>query len=225
MAPLIWRASLAVERVGCEVSRFEILHWAAAGIAVVWILWAALWIITSLRTKPVVRRESRASRLSYLLLIAASAILLLLAKRTQWGAALSAPGSSFTWLYTRFIRQYTGIVWIGAPLVLAGVLIAVWARLHLAGNWSGSVTLKEDHELVRTGPYRYVRHPIYTGMLLAVAGTACAIGQVRGILGFALAFLALWHKSRIEERMMVERFGEAYLGYRAAVKGLIPFVF
>ncbi|MGB6452066.1 MAG: isoprenylcysteine carboxylmethyltransferase family protein [Steroidobacteraceae bacterium] len=205
--------------------RSEILRGTSAGIAVVWVIWIAVWIIASLRTKPVVQQESLGSRLSYLLLIAPSVILLLLAKRTHLGAALSAPGAPSAWLYVRFIRRYPGVVWIGAPLVLAGVLVALWARLHLAGNWSASVTLKQDHELILSGPYRYVRHPIYTGMLMAVAGTACAIGQIRGVLGFALAFFALGLKSRIEERLMVQKFGEAYLGYRAAVKGLIPFVF
>jgi protein-S-isoprenylcysteine O-methyltransferase Ste14 len=69
-----------------------------------------------------------------------------------------------------------------------------------------------------------VRHPIYTGLLLAVAGTACAIGQMRGILALALTFFGLWYKSRIEERLMVETFGDAYRRYRETVKALIPYV-
>jgi Phospholipid methyltransferase len=198
--------------------------WAGRGITAMWVLWLVVWLIASSRTKPVVRREGIGSRVSYIVLLVASMILLLLAKRTHLGAALAAdPGTS--WLYTRFIRFYPGVVWIGAPLVLAGTLFAIWARLHLGGNWSGSVTLKQDHELVRSGPYGYVRHPIYTGLLLAVAGTACAIGQMRGLVALALSFVALWYKSRIEERLMIETFGDAYRGYRAAVKGLIPFLF
>jgi protein-S-isoprenylcysteine O-methyltransferase Ste14 len=198
--------------------------WAAWGITVIWVLWVAVWIIASLKTKPVVRRESAVSRVSYIVLLFASMILLLLGKRTHLGAAL-ATGPATAWLYARFIRLYPGVVWIGAPLVLAGTLFAIWARLHLGGNWSGSVTLKQDHELVRSGPYRYVRHPIYTGLLLAVAGTACAIGQMRGLVALVLTLVGLGYKSRIEERLMIEAFGDAYRGYRAAVKGLIPFLF
>jgi protein-S-isoprenylcysteine O-methyltransferase Ste14 len=95
----------------------------------------------------------------------------------------------------------------------------------LAGNWSGSVTLKQDHELIRTGPYRFVRHPIYTGALIAVLGTAFAIGQLRGLLAFALTFFAFRYKSQIEERLMIENFGDAYRSYRSSVKALIPFIF
>jgi protein-S-isoprenylcysteine O-methyltransferase Ste14 len=205
--------------------RWEILVWCGRGIVIAWVLWVGVWTAASLWNKPVVHRESVGSRLSYFLPIAVSVVLLLLGKRTHLGAALAAAGPSFGWLYVRFIRLYPGVVWLGAPLVFAGVIVALWARLYLAGNWSGSVTLKQDHELVRTGPYRFVRHPIYTGLLMAVAGTACAIGQARGILAFALTFYGLWHKSRIEERLMVETFAEDYRRYRTEVKGLIPFIF
>jgi protein-S-isoprenylcysteine O-methyltransferase Ste14 len=202
-----------------------LLQWAGRGIAVCWILWAIVWIAASLGTKPAVRRERGRSRASYLLALAASVILLLIGRATHPGAALIAAGPPTSWLYVRFIRLYPGVVRIGAPLVLAGILTAFWARFHLGGNWSGEVTVKQDHVLVRTGPYRYVRHPIYTGLLMAVAGTACAIGQLRGVLAFVLTFWALWYKSRIEERLMTETFGDAYRAYQAQVKGLIPFVF
>ncbi len=206
------------------VLHWKVLHAVGVGIVVAWVLWFAVWVAASLRTKPVVHRETAGSRAYYASLIVASMILLLLAKSTRVGAAILASGPPASWLYLRFIPFYPGVVWVGGPLVLAGMVVAFWARFHLGANWSGAVTLKEDHELVRTGPYRLVRHPIYTGMLLAVAGTACAIGQVRGVLGFALAFYALWHKSRIEERLMIDTFGDAYRRYRTEVKGLIPYV-
>jgi len=207
------------------MAHWQIMVWCGRGIAVAWVFWVVVWTAASLGNKPVAQRESVGSRLSYFLPIALSVALLLLGKRTRLGSALAAASSSLGWLYGRFIRLYPGLVWIGAPLVFAGLIVALWARFYLAGNWSGSVTLKQDHELVRTGPYRFVRHPIYTGLLMAVAGTACAIGQFRGLLAFALTFYALWRKSRIEERLMVETFGEDYRRYRADVKGLIPFVF
>jgi protein-S-isoprenylcysteine O-methyltransferase Ste14 len=207
------------------MSHGGILRLSALSITAAWVIWFVVWAITSLRAKPVVYRESVGSRLSYTLPIIASVLLLLLAKASRLGSVLIAAGPAFTWLYVRFIRLYPGAVWIGSPLVIVGVLITFWARFYLAGNWSGSVTLKQDHELIRTGPYRFVRHPIYTGALIAVLGTAFAIGQFRGLLAFALTFFALWYKSRIEEKLMIENFGDAYRSYRACVKGLIPFVF
>jgi protein-S-isoprenylcysteine O-methyltransferase Ste14 len=202
----------------------ELLQWSGWVIAAAWLVWLAIWIAASLGTKPTARRESPGSRLAYLAPILLSAFLLLLAKRTHIGTALAASGPPLSWLYVRFVPLYVGVVWIGAPLVVLGVLIALWARFHLGRNWSGSVTVKQDHELVVTGPYRFVRHPIYTGLLLAVAGSACAIGQLRGLLALALTLFALWYKSRTEEHMMIETFGEKYIRYREAVKALIPFV-
>src|SRR5205814_7438334 len=97
-------------------------------------------------------------------------------------------------------------------------------RLHLAGNWSATVTIKENHTLVRDGPYRYVRHPIYTGILLAIVGSALARDEWRSLLGAAIAFFSFWHKLRIEELWLTEVFGDDYRRYREEVRALIPFV-
>jgi protein-S-isoprenylcysteine O-methyltransferase Ste14 len=203
---------------------WEILRWAGLGIPIAWALWVLIWLITGLRTKPTIRQESAATRFAYLLPIFASILLFAFAKRSHLGQALNAAGPPLSWLFARFIRFYPGVVWIGAPLVLVGLLFATWARFHLGANWSSTVTLKEDHELIRTGPYRFVRHPIYTGILLAVAGSACAIGQWRGVLAFALTLGGLLYKSQVEERLMLATFGDTYRRYRSEVKRLIPFV-
>jgi protein-S-isoprenylcysteine O-methyltransferase Ste14 len=203
---------------------WEILRWAGRGIFVAWLLWGVVWLIMALRTKPVLRYETVGSRAGYILPILASMVLLLLAKRTHLGAALLAAGPPVSWLFARFIAFYPGVVWVGAPLVLVGTLFAFWARFRLAGNWSASVALKQGHELVVAGPYRLVRHPIYTGALLTVAGTACAIGQWRGVLALALTFCGFCYKIHLEERLMLATFGDAYRRYRSQVKRLIPFV-
>jgi len=91
-------------------------------------------------------------------------------------------------------------------IVAAGLGFTVWARIHLGRNWSGTVTLKQGHEFVRSGPYRYVRHPIYTGLLAAFAGSALARGELRGIVAVAIAFAALWRKLKLEERWLGEAF-------------------
>ncbi len=92
-------------------------------------------------------------------------------------------------------------------------------------DWSARVTIKQQHELVRTGPYAMVRHPIYSGLLLMLLGTAVEIGQVRGFVALALAFTGWFLKSRTEDAFMEKHFGDEYLQYKRQVKGLIPGIF
>jgi hypothetical protein len=198
---------------------------AAWAIVALWLLWLLIWLFTALQTKPVAQRLSLGQRVTYRAPILLSMVLLALGRRTHLGAMLSGGGPAVAWLYGRFIRLYPGVVLLGAPLVLIGLGVAVWARVYLGANWSGAVTFKQDHELVRSGPYRLARHPIYTGVLLALAGSACAIGQWRAILGVALALIGLWYKSQLEERLMLEHFGAAYREYQRRVKALIPYLF
>jgi protein-S-isoprenylcysteine O-methyltransferase Ste14 len=115
-------------------------------------------------------------------------------------------------------------LWLGTTLVAAGLLFSAGARMQLAGNWSGTVTLKKDHTLTRSGPYRVVRHPIYTGMLLAVLGTAVAEGEWRGLVALALVLAAFLRKVRVEERFMLEAFGDEYARYRREVPALLPWI-
>ena len=105
-----------------------------------------------------------------------------------------------------------------------GLGFATWARAILGRNWSGIVTVKEAHELVRRGPYAIVRHPIYTGILLAFAGTAVSIGELRGVFAVGLAAAALWRKLTIEEAWMHKEFGAQYTDYQRRVRALIPFL-
>ena len=114
--------------------------------------------------------------------------------------------------------------WGGAVLTLAGLLVTVWARVHLGRNWSGTITVKQDHELITSGPYRLVRRPIYSGLLLAFMGGALARGEWRGIVAVVLTFWAFWWKLRTEEQWMREQFGLAYEEYAHRVAALVPFV-
>jgi protein-S-isoprenylcysteine O-methyltransferase Ste14 len=177
-----------------------------------WIGWAILWAVASYDVKPTRRRESFASRLAHVGPLLVAALLL---------AAPSLPGGFLDgalWPATRFVRD------LGASLVAAGLVFACWARFDLGRNWSGSVTLKQQHELVRSGPYRIVRHPIYAGLLLALVGTAIARAEVRGLLAVAIAFVALWRKLRLEEQWMDDNFGPEYQAYCKRVAALIPFL-
>jgi protein-S-isoprenylcysteine O-methyltransferase Ste14 len=103
-----------------------------------------------------------------------------------------------------------------------GLGFAAWARVLIGRFWSGAVTLKADHALIRGGPYAWTRHPIYSGLLLALTGTALARDSLGGFLGLALLFAGLVVKLRQEERLLLEHFGPAYETYRAEVPALIP---
>ncbi|MDE3148737.1 MAG: isoprenylcysteine carboxylmethyltransferase family protein [Acidobacteriota bacterium] len=126
------------------------------------------------------------------------------------------------WLGTHFVPAARGVQLAGLALTLAGCLFAGWARIVLGGNWSGRVTVKAGHELVVTGPYALARHPIYTGIAVASAGTALAVGEWRCLVGIVVILLALLVKMSQEERLMAQAFPEAYPLYCRRVKALIP---
>jgi protein-S-isoprenylcysteine O-methyltransferase Ste14 len=128
------------------------------------------------------------------------------------------------WLMIALVPGGWTRYWIAVLLLVFGVAFSIWARLALGKNWSGVVEVKVDHELVNHGPYRWVRHPIYTGMLIALLGTGLAAGEVRGLLAFLIAFTSLWIKSRVEERWMLREFGDLYATYRRTSWALLPYL-
>jgi protein-S-isoprenylcysteine O-methyltransferase Ste14 len=110
-----------------------------------------------------------------------------------------------------------------AGLTLAGIVFAWWARIHLGRLWSSAVTRKQDHHVVDSGPYRLVRHPIYTGLIAAIFATAAAQATITGLLGAALVAIGLWLKARIEERFLADELGPGTYGaYRHRVPMLVP---
>jgi len=113
---------------------------------------------------------------------------------------------------------------VGVAILVAGFVFAVWARSYLGSNWSGTITVKEEHELVRNGPYSFARHPIYTGFIMGMAGSAIALGELRGILAVVLFVAAYLRKIRIEEKWLIAHFGQAYEDYCKDVRALIPFI-
>ena len=110
----------------------------------------------------------------------------------------------------------------GLAITVLGVVFAIWSRVTLGRNWSSVPQVKQQHELVVKGPYRIVRHPIYTGLILAVAGTGLSLDKGIGLCMAALVFASYWLKIRVEEKLMMETFPEAYPEYRRRVKALIP---
>jgi protein-S-isoprenylcysteine O-methyltransferase Ste14 len=113
---------------------------------------------------------------------------------------------------------------VGLALDITGVAFAIWARITLGNNWSNAITLKENHELVQGGPYAFVRHPIYTGMFVAMLGTALTIGTVISYLGVISSLVGILIRIRDEDALMAKEFGEAHTAYRTRTKALIPFI-
>jgi protein-S-isoprenylcysteine O-methyltransferase Ste14 len=125
-------------------------------------------------------------------------------------------------LSERFLPMDPAIANAGLAITIIGLGFAVWARFIIGRNWGGLITVQQDHKLMRDGPYGIVRHPIYSGFMLATLGTAIIVGQVGGLISVALIVIAWGYKARLEETFMVEQFGAEYEDYRRHVKALIP---
>jgi len=175
-----------------------------------WYALAVYWLIGSLHMKRVKAAEKSADRITTILFMVV-AFLLLFSDFFRIGP-----------LRLRFVSAMAWISWLGLCLTCLGVAIAVWARHCLGAQWSARVTLKVDHQLIRSGPYAYVRHPIYSGMLLGVMGTALLVGEWRGVLAIALVVIAHSRKARREESMLATEFGSTYAQYRQHTGFLFP---
>ncbi|MHB1764572.1 MAG: methyltransferase family protein [Gammaproteobacteria bacterium] len=179
-----------------------------------WAVWAIYWMaVGRARLKPVEQRESRLERLSHIIPIVVAIILFNLPPALS--GILSRPFLKWT-----FINY-----WIGYGVTVVALLFTVYARHYLGGNWSGTVTLKRDHTLIQAGPYRWIRHPIYTGLIGALAGSAFASARWQGLLAFAIILVTLIVKLRREERWMGEHFGVAYADYRRRSWALFPWIY
>jgi protein-S-isoprenylcysteine O-methyltransferase Ste14 len=187
----------------------EIHKW----VEFLWVGFFLLWGVAALAQKRTVRRESAASRLGYVLVAVVGGIVL-----------APHPGLSPGLLSTPLLPKGPFYSILGFGLTIAGLAFAIWARVHLGRNWSGAVTIKENHELIRSGPYAEVRHPIYSGILLALLGTVIVLHNTRWLLVFGLGILALRLKSLREEEFMTQQFGAEYVQYKQRVKALIPFL-
>lgn len=180
-----------------------------------WLVLAIYWIVSAIGVKRNVREKmpspiSMAIRLSILI----------------GGVALIVSGALrpfFNRLSTYTDHPSIAVQVVGLVLTAVGVAFAIWARLHLGRNWSSVPTLKEGHELVTSGPYRYVRNPIYTGALVGMLGSALAGGLVNVLL-FTVFLLLFVYRVFAEDRLMMRQFPDSYPEYRRKTKALIPFV-
>jgi protein-S-isoprenylcysteine O-methyltransferase Ste14 len=175
-------------------------------ITLCWAVFVVVWAVSAFFVKRTVERPLRSARL-----------LSLLAVIWVFEVVLRTAGLQQTlWSQTAAVGVLADL------LTVAGLAVALWARAVLGRNWSGRIAFKEDHELIQHGPYAYVRHPIYSGLLLMGLGTAVESGRLASfvLLGAAAVMLAV--KAHFEERLMTSHFPEAYPQYRRRVKALIP---
>jgi len=177
-----------------------------------WLGYFVYWWAMSKDVKATERSEPDSSRLARLVLVIGAVALLWL------------PSTPVPLINHRFLPLSPACFWIGVAITAIGLLFSVWARRYLGSNWSQAVTLKKDHELITSGPYALLRHPIYTGLLLGIVGCAVARGEWRGLLAVALVFFTLWQKLKLEEKWMRAQFGESYEAYCQRVPALVPFL-
>jgi protein-S-isoprenylcysteine O-methyltransferase Ste14 len=163
-----------------------------------WTVLMVVWVVMWLGMKKAKKRENWGERAQHGVLVILGFWLLF---EGSWHLG---------WLDNRVVPNVPGAWTVGLALTAIGIAIAIWARLSLGSNWSGMVTLKTDHVLVRKGLYRWIRHPIYTGILLGMVGSAIVRGHLRCWLGVALVLAAFYFKARREERFLREEFGAGF---------------
>ena len=178
-------------------------------IRVIWYAVSALWLILAFRTKRTVRTSGGIGRITVIVVVAA--------------LVLARPLSSSS-LHNRIWAPSSTWSSVALAFVIVGAAFAVWARVTIGANWSGVVTVKEDHELIQRGPYNLVRHPIYSGLLLMGLASAVAYDEPYGFAVLAIAIVAFVPKMMLEEKLMTEQFPVQYPQYRKHVKAIIPFV-
>jgi protein-S-isoprenylcysteine O-methyltransferase Ste14 len=175
--------------------------------------WAALslyWLITALGTKKIAVNENTGLRVFRMSMLALIFVLM----GTDWLRI-----GPLAW---RFIPRHSNIIWLGVALTIAGVALAIWARYNLGRNWSDKVVLKVDHELIGSGPYKYLRHPIYTGVLVGLIGTALTIGEWRAVLAVIVQGTNYCVKAVREERILAANFGEAFADHKRRTGFFLP---
>jgi protein-S-isoprenylcysteine O-methyltransferase Ste14 len=171
-----------------------------------WVAFSLYWEIAAKNAAPAKTSESKGSRAVHVFL-ANAALLLEIAPLRGLG---------------RFLPASSLIMTAGLAVEAVGLFLTIWSRRHLGRNWSGEITIKVDHQLIRSGPYRILRHPIYTGLLTMYAGIAVITGERLAIVGFAMAAFAYWRKIRLEEANLKAAFGAEYESYRRETWALVP---
>jgi protein-S-isoprenylcysteine O-methyltransferase Ste14 len=174
-----------------------------------WTAFVVVWVVAWFKTKRTQQRVNLGSRLLY-------GIPVIIGCYFLFGDRFSG------WLQERVIPKNIWLESLAILITATGIGLAIWARFYLGENWSSVVSIKVDHQLIRTGPYAWVRHPIYSGILLGMIGTALARREPRGLFAALFLWIGFWIKSRLEEGFMRKTFGDQYEVYRRSTGALIP---
>lgn len=175
-----------------------------------WTIFLVYWLIRAFKTRPTRQEESFASRYLVMVLV------------TIGYALVFTRSIGIGFMGDRFIPQTRVGAILGVVFTWMGIGLAIWARNHLAEYWSARVTIKEGHQLIRTGPYARLRHPIYTGLIMATIGTTLVIDRWRCVFGTCLVVLGFCLKARKEESMLSQQFGEAFGEHQRHTGFLLP---
>jgi len=186
----------------------ELVSWQA--VTTLWMVWLLYWVVSAWGVRRNERGETSGQRLGTTLALAFGGFLIF-ARNTPLGP-----------LNNRFVTNSFGLRVVALIMVIAGLGFSVWARVHLGKFWSSRVTLKEGHQLIQSGPYARVRHPIYSGIALAMVGTALFVGEWRALVGAGIFIVGHWLKSRREETLLTSQFGPEYEAYRRRTGSLLP---
>jgi protein-S-isoprenylcysteine O-methyltransferase Ste14 len=190
-----------------HVARPSAADWPLWASGAGWVLFSIYWEIAGKKAAPAVRSESLGSRRLHVMLANAALILMFV---------------PVVGLRARYLPASALVIAAGLAIEAMGLALAVWARRHLGRNWSGEIAIKVDHQLVRSGPYAWVRHPIYTALLAMYAGSAVVSGEMHALLGLAMAVFAYARKIRLEEANLRAAFGAEYREYCSATRALVP---
>jgi len=180
-------------------------------ISTCWIIFLVYWVVSAFKVKVTAEPQSLPSALAHRIPVGLGWFLMVY-------RGFPPP------MNTLLTPHTNGVMAFGVLVCLFGLLVTLWARWTLAGNWSSDVTFKQNHELVRTGPYRLARHPIYTGLLLMCLGTAMNAGHLRSWIAVVVIGVGFWIKLSQEEQLLLRHFPDSYPAYRKQVKALVPFV-
>ncbi len=175
-----------------------------------WVLLILYWNISARSIKAAAERQSWSGRLARVP-VWLGYILFVVAGAHPFGMVL--------------IPHTVIVGYLGVAVCALGLFAAIWSRKTLGNDWSRDVEIKQEHKLVERGPYRFVRHPIYTSHLLMGLGTAIASGLLIAFAGLGLFFIGFWIKLKQEEALLLKHFPDEYPAYKVRVKALVPFVF
>jgi protein-S-isoprenylcysteine O-methyltransferase Ste14 len=179
-------------------------------VSFIWLLWLALWLVAAPASRRARVRDTIFSRIIQVV-VSAAVYILMFSRSLPLG-----------WLDDRWIPRVPLINAPGILLTAAGLAFSFWARVRLGRNWSGVVRIGEGHVLIRSGPYARIRHPIYSGLLLAFLATALVMGNWRSIAATLVALLGLTFKAKREEKLLAQEFGAAFEDYRRESGFLLP---